>query len=437
MSKAIESKLANSNLSRRNFLKVASGTVAATSVGAGFPFIASAKNKRVVVVGGGVGGMIVAKYIAKGDSSVTVTVVEAKPDHHTCFMSNEVLGGGRDISTIKFGYGKLSDHGIKLVQDTVTMIDAEAHKVVTAGGTTLEFDRCVVSPGISLKFGAIDGYSEEAAEMMPHSWNAGKQTALLRKQLESMEDGGLVVIAPPGNPFRCPPGPYERAAQIAHHLKHHKPKSKLLILDAKDKFSKQGLFMQGYKDVYGEMIEWVAGADTGGGVKRVDTKAMTISTDFDDYKVAVGNIIPPQQAAKIAHDSDLVDDTGWCPVDLGTFESKKHKDVHIIGDASIATGMPKSGYAASTQAKACAAAVVSLLQGKEAPVTSYANACYSLISPDYGISVVAVYKLAEDRSTIEKLAGGLTPMDATAEARKREVQYAYSWFNNMTAEMFG
>ena len=352
-------------------------------------------------------------------------------------MSNEVIGGDRDISTIKFGYDKLADHGIKLVQDKATAVDAEAHKVTTADGTTLEYDRLVMSPGIALKWGAIEGYDEAASEAMPHAWVAGTQTTLLRSQLESMEDGGLVVLAPPGNPFRCPPGPYERAAQIAHYLKHNKPKSKILILDAKDKFSKQGLFMQGYKDVYGEMIEWVAGADTGGGVKKVDAKAMTVSTDFDDHKVAVANIIPPQKAAQIAHDAGLTDDSGWCPVNLGTFESKQHKDIHVIGDASIATGMPKSGYAAGTEAKVCAAAVVSMLQGKEPGTASYANACYSLIAPDYGISVVAVYKLAADGSTIEKLGGGLTPEDASAEARKREVQYAYSWFNNMTAEMFG
>jgi len=351
-------------------------------------------------------------------------------------MSNEVIGGDRDISTIKFGYDNIAGHGIKLVQDKVTEVDAEAHKVKTAGGATLEYDRLVMSPGISLNFGAIEGYSEEAAEVMPHSWIAGAQTALLRKQLVDMEDGGLVVIAPPQNPFRCPPGPYERAAQIAHHLKHNKPKSKLLILDAKDKFSKQGLFMQGYKDVYGDMIEWVAGADTGGGVKSVNTKDMTVSTDFDDHKVAVANIIPPQKAAQIAQDAGLTDDSGWCPVDLGTFESKNHEDIHVIGDASIAKGMPKSGYAAGTQAKVCAASVVSLLNGKDPGKASYANACYSLIAPDYGISVVAVYELAEDRSEIKKLGGGLTPMDATAEARAREVQYAYSWFNNMTAEMF-
>jgi sulfide dehydrogenase [flavocytochrome c] flavoprotein subunit len=423
------------NLTRRNFLKATGGAIATS--GLSIPFVVNAKNKRVVIVGGGVGGMIAAKYIAKGDSSIEVTVVEPKAHHHTCFMSNEVLGGDRDISTIKFGYDKLADHGIKLVQDKATMIDAEAHKVMTAGGTTLEYDRCVVSPGIALKFNSIEGYSKEAAEIMPHAWIAGEQTKLLRSQLESMEDGGLVVIAPPPNPFRCPPGPYERAAQFAHHLKHHKPKSKILILDAKDNFSKQGLFMQGYKEVYGEMIEWVAAADTGGGVKSVDPKAMTVSTDFDDHKVAVANIIPAQKAAKIAHDSDLVDDSGWCPVDLGTFESKKHKDIHVIGDASIANGMPKSGYSAGTQAKVCAAAIISLLQGKEAPISSYANACYSLIAPDYGISVVAVYKLADDRSEIKAVASGLTPMDASAEARKREVQYAYSWFNNMTAEMFG
>jgi len=181
----------------------------------------------------------------------------------------------------------------------------------------------------------------------------------------------------------------------------------------------------------------VPGADTGGGDKEVNIKDMTISTDFDDYKVDVANIIPPQKAAQVTHDAGLTDDSGWCPVDLGTFESKKHKDIHVIGDASIATGMPKSGYAAGTVAKVCAAAVVSLLNGKEPGTTSYANACYSLIAPDYGISVVAVYKLADDRSKIEKLGGGLTPMDASAETRKREVQYAYSWFNNMAAEMFG
>ena len=426
-----------SKFTRRKFLKATSSTFALGSVGFGFPHIAGAAKKRVVVIGGGVGGTIAAKYIAKADSSIQVTVVEAEPHHHTCFMSNEVIGGDRNISTIKFGYGKLANHGIDVVQDKAVMVDPVAHKVATAGGTTLDYDRLVMAPGIALKWGAIEGYDEAAAETMPHAWIAGPQTALLRKQLESMDDGGLVVLAPPGNPFRCPPGPYERAAQVAHYLKHHKPKSKILILDAKDKFSKQGLFMQGYKNVYGDMIEWVPGADTGGGVKAVHTKSMKVSTDFDDYKAAVVNVIPPQKAAQIAHDADVTDDSGWCPVDLGTFESKKHKDIHIIGDAGIVSGMPKSGFAAGTEAKVCAAAVVSLLHDKEPGINSYANACYSIIAPDYGISVVAVYKLAEDRSKIKKVGGGLTPADASPETLRREVQYAYSWFKNMTAEMFG
>ncbi len=426
-----------SKLTRRNFLKGTGSTFALGSVGFGFPHIAGAAKKKVVVIGAGVGGTIAAKYIAKADSSIEVTIVEAKPHHHTCFMSNEVIGGDRDISTIKFGYDKLASHGIKVVQDKAVMIDPVAHKVKTANGTTLGYDRLVMSPGIGLKWEAIEGYDEAGAEVMPHAWIAGSQTALLRKQIESMDDGGVVLLAPPGNPFRCPPGPYERAAQIAHYLKHHKPKSKILILDAKDKFSKQGLFTQGWKKVYGDMIEWVPGADTGGGVKAVDVKAMKVSTDFDDHKVSVANIIPPQKAAQIAHDADLTDDSGWCPVDLGTFESKKHKDIHIIGDAGIISGLPKSGYAASTEAKVCATAIVHHLHEKEPGINSYANACYSIIAPDYGISVVAVYKLAEDRSKINKVGGGLTPSDATPEALRREVHYAYSWFKNMTAEMFG
>lgn len=424
------------NFTRRKFLKATGSTFALGSAGFCFPHIAGAAKKRVVVIGGGVGGTIAAKYIAKGDSSIQVTIVESKPHHHTCFMSNEVIGGDRDISTIKFGYEKLADHGITVVQDKAVSIDPVAHKVTTADGTTLEYDRLVMSPGIALKWEAIEGYDEAAAEIMPHAWLAGPQTALLRKQLESMDDGGVVILAPPGNPFRCPPGPYERAAQAAHYLKHHKPKSKILILDAKDKFSKQGLFMQGYKKVYGDMIEWVPGAETGGGVISVDPKAMKLHTEFDEYKAAVANIIPPQKAAQIAQDADLTDESGWCPVDLGTFESKKHKDIYVIGDAGIITGMPKSGFAAGTEAKVCAVAVISSLQDKDPGVNSYANACYSIIAPDYGISVVGVYKLGADRSKIEQIAGGVTPDDATPEALRREVLYAYSWFNNMTAEMF-
>ena len=299
------------------------------------------------------------------------------------------------------------------------------------------YDRLVVSPGIDFKWGAVEGYDQAASEVMPHAWKAGSQTKILRKQLEEMDDGGVVIIAPPANPFRCPPGPYERTCQIAHYLKHHKPKSKILVIDAKDKFSKQGLFTQGWKARYDGMIDWLPAADTGGGVVSVNPGKMTVSTDFDEYNAAVVNLIPAQKAGKIAHTAGLTDESGWCPVDLGTFESKIHKGIYVIGDASIATGMPKSGYAANSQAKVCAAAVVAALDGHDMADPSYVNTCYSLVAPDYGISVAAVYRLAADRSKIEKVAGGLTPSDASPGALEREVHYAYSWYDNMVADMFG
>lgn len=422
-------------LNRRDFIKLSSGSLIAGATSLGIPNLALGSNKKVVVIGGGAGGAVAAKYIHQA-GGIDVTLIEANKEHYTCFMSNEVIGGGRDIKTIRHGYDNLKRHGINVVISKATGVDAESKIVTTASGDTFNYDRLVVSPGIDFKWGAIDGYDQAAAEKMPHAWKAGPQTTLLRKQLEAMDDGGLVILAPPGNPFRCPPGPYERTCQIAHYLKNHKPKSKILVLDAKDKFSKQGLFTQGWKARYDGMIDWVPAADTGGGVVSVDPDNMTVSTDFDEYKAAVVNFIPPQKAGSIAHTAGLTDESGWCPVDLGTFESKMHKGIYVIGDASIATGMPKSGYAANSQAKVCAAAVLAALNDDEMVDPSYVNTCYSLVAPDYGISVAAVYRLAADRSKIEKVAGGLTPSDASADALEREVQYAYSWYDNMVADMF-
>jgi len=423
-------------LNRRDFIKLGGGSVVAGTAGLSIPNIALGASKKVVVIGGGAGGTIAAKYIRRADSSIEVTLIEKNDDYHSCFMSNEVIGGDRKIETIRHTYDGLKKHGINVVKSKATGVDVGAKKVMTESGDTFSYDRLVVSPGISIKWGTLDGYDEAAAEIMPHAWKAGTQTALLRKQLESMDDGGLVILTPPGNPFRCPPGPYERVCQIAHYLKHNKPKSKILILDAKDKFSKQALFMQGWKARYDGMIEWVPGADTGGGVSSVDPSSMTVSTDFDDYKGDVVNVIPPQAAGKIAQVAGLTNDSGWCPVDLGTFESTIHAGIHVIGDASIAKGMPKSAYAANSQAKVCAAAIVAALNDHDMADPSYVNTCYSLIAPDYGISVAAVYRLAEDRSEISKVAGGLTPSDASADALQREVQYAYSWYDNIIADMF-
>jgi sulfide dehydrogenase [flavocytochrome c] flavoprotein subunit len=427
------------SIKRRDFLK-ATGVVTAAGL-VGVPYIASAAGKKVVIVGGGTGGATAAKYIKMADASVDVTLIEANADYHTCYMSNEVLSGDRTIDSIRFGYDGLKGHGVNVVHDTVTGIDAGAKKVTTAGGQTFDYDRCIVSPGIDFKWGAIEGYDEATAETIPHAWKAGPQTVTLRQQLEAMDDGGTVAIVAPPNPFRCPPGPYERASQIAMYLKNHKPKSKVLILDPKDKFSKQGLFTGAWKKLYGyetddSMITWVSGAACGK-ISAIDAATKTAMGEVEEFQVDVLNVIPPQKAGKIAADAGLTDDSGWCPVDLGTFESTIAPGVHVIGDASVATGMPKSGYAANSQAKVTAAAVVAMLKGEEPGTPAYVNTCYSIAGEDYAFSVAAVYQLAADKSKIVNVAGGLTPGDAPAEQFKREVLYAHSWFANITKDIFG
>ena len=427
------------SIKRRDFLKATGAVTAAGLVG--FPYLSFAAGKKVVIVGGGTGGATAAKYIKMADAGVEVTLIEPNKEYYTCYMSNEVLGGDRSIDTIHHGYDGLKKHGVNVVHDTVAGIDGSAKKVTTAGGQSFDYDRCIVAPGIDFKFDAIDGYDATVAETIPHAWKAGEQTVTLRKQLEAMDDGGTVAIVAPPNPFRCPPGPYERASQVAHYLKNNKPKSKVIILDAKDKFSKQGLFTGAWKKLYGyetdnSMITWVSGA-AGGKVAAIDAASKTAKGDVEDFKADVLNVIPPQTAGKVAIDSNLADDSGWCPVDLMTFESTLVPGVHVIGDASIATGMPKSGYAANSQGKVVAAAVVAMLKGEEPGTPSYVNTCYSIAGKDYGFSVAAVYQLAKDKSSIVSVGGGLTPGDAPAEQFKREVLYAHSWYDNIVKDIFG
>lgn len=427
-----------SNMNRRNFLTLTSGMVAVSALG--FPMLSFGAGKRVVIVGGGMGGATAAKYIKMADASIEVTLIEINPIYHTCFLSNEVLGGNRDIKSLRFGYDGLKKHGVDVIHDLVTGIDPVAKKVSIKSGQTLTYDACIVSPGVSFNWDAIDGYDAKVAESIPHAWKAGPQTTLLKNQILAMKDGGNVVIVAPPNPFRCPPGPYERASQIAWYLKHNKPKSKIFILDNKAKFSKMGLFTAGWERHYGyntdnSMIQWVSG-DGGGKVTAIDAKNRIAIAEVD-FKADVLNVIPPQKAGKIALMSDLADDKGWCPVTPKTFESTKHKDIYIIGDASSAAPLPKSGYAASSEAKVCAAALVARLNGKEDPAPSYVNTCYSIITPDDGASVAMVYALDKDGKIIKvKGAGGLTPSDATDAMRKREVAYAHSWFKNITHDTF-
>ncbi|MET0046900.1 MAG: NAD(P)/FAD-dependent oxidoreductase [Sedimenticola sp.] len=427
-------------ITRRGFIQTAGAATAAGMVGV--PYIALGASKKVVVVGGGTAGATAAKYIRMADPTVDVTLIEANKHYYTCYMSNEVLGGGRSIDSIKFGYTGLGKHGVKVVNDKVTGIDAKARMVKTAGGKSFSYDRCVVAPGIDFKWEGIEGYDAKVAESITHAWKAGPQTMTLRKQLEAMKDGGTVVIAPPPNPFRCPPGPYERASQIALYLKQHKPKSKIIMLDPKPKFSKMGLFTGAWKKFYGygtdnAMIEW-HGAQEEAGVVAVNAGANSVTTAFgDEVKGDVVNVIPAQKAGAIAFAAGLTNDKGWCPVNLGTFESTIHAGIHVIGDASVATGMPKSGYAGNSQAKVCAAAIVAMLNGQEPGTPSYVNTCYSIAAKEHGFSVAAVYRLAEDGSKITKVSGGLTPGDASPEVFKREVAYAHSWFQNITHDIFG
>ncbi|MDH3527393.1 MAG: NAD(P)/FAD-dependent oxidoreductase [Gammaproteobacteria bacterium] len=423
------------NFTRRDFIRLMGSAAVVSAIG--FPAIAAAGGKKqVVVVGGGAGGATAAKYIRRADPSIEVTLIEPNEHYYTCFFSNEVIGGDRSLDTLKFGYDGLSRHGIKVVHDTVTGIDAAGRKVITSSGHSFSYDRCIVAPGISFR-DDIEGYDMAAAEKMPHAWKAGAQTKLLRSQLEAMPDGGVVLIAAPPNPFRCPPGPYERACQMAYYLKNHKPKSKILILDKKDKFSKQGLFTQAWERHYKGMIEWVKAADTNGGVTRVDALAGTVSTEFDTHKPAVANIIPAQKAGEIAHTAGLTDESGWCPIDGKTFESTIHKGIHVIGDAAIQAPLPKSGYAANSEAKVAAAAVVDLVNGREPGEPSWVNTCYSIVAPEDGISVAMVYKLVNGKIAKVEGAGGLTPADSSPADRKREVEYAHSWFNNVTHDIFG
>jgi hypothetical protein len=271
---------------------------------------------------------------------------------------------------------------------------------------------------------------------MPHAWKAGAQTDLLRRQLEAMPDGGTVIISAPANPYRCPPGPYERASLIAYYLKTRKPKSKMLILDSKDAFSKQKLFEAGWKALYPGILERIAQSD-GGAVTAVDTATRSFKTDFDDHRADVGNVIPPQRAGKIAAAAGVADRTGWCPVDPATFESRLVPGIHVIGDAAIAGAMPKSAFAANAQAKTCAQALVALLGGAQPAEPLLMNTCYSMLAPGNAVSVAGVYHPVNGVLTDIEGAGGPSPLDATPETRAQEAGYADAWFRTITTETYG
>lgn len=407
------------------------------TAGLALPFATRAQTPgRVVVIGGGFGGASAARALRRVAPRLDVTLIEANETFTACPFSNAVIAGLRDMEAQRFGYRAIAAEGIKVVRAEATSVDSAARQVTLGDGATVAYDRLILSPGIDIAWDALPGYDEAASERMPHAWKAGAQTLLLRQQLEAMPDGGTVIISVPANPYRCPPGPYERASLIAWYLKTRKPRAKLLVLDAKDAFSKQKLFQSGWARLYPDQLQWVSLSD-GGKVTRVDPATLTFETDFGRHKADVANVIPPQRAGKIAVAAGVADKSGWCPIDPVTFESRLVPGIHVIGDAAIAGAMPKSAFAANAQAKVCALAVAGLLDGGTPEDPRLINTCYSLVAPRYGISVAGVYRPANGVLTDIEGAGGISPLEATDDFRAQEADYADAWFRTITREAFG
>jgi len=431
-----------SQFSRRDFLKALAAAYPAAVLT--IPSAHAAANARVVVVGGGFGGAAAAKYLKMMSPTLDVTLVEKNKIYTSCPLSNEVISGHGNLKDLEIGYDGLKKRGINVVFDEVTTIDPVKKTVALKGGTTLAYDAMVLSPGIDFNYAGVEGYSEALANGdLPHAYKAGPQTLVLKKQLEAMPDGGTFVITVPPGPFRCPPGPYERASQVAAYLKGHgKTKSKVLILDANDSFSKKGLFEQAWKTHYPDMIQWVPGASDGKVVK-IDAKTKTAYTGFGEHKADVLNVIPPHGAGSIAKATGLTNEKGWCSVDMLTMESVVHKGIWVVGDSCVHGDLPvyaapKSAHSAVTQAKVAAGAIIAKLNGQPAPVPYFVNTCYSIAAPDWGFSVVHVYKVEEGKLIYVKDAGGISQIDtpALAATRKLEAEYAIGWLKNIMADAF-
>ena len=411
---------------------------AVLAAGLAAPFVARAQGAaKVVVVGGGFAGATAARALAQAGHQVTM--IEGDARYVSCPFSNPVLAGLRTLDEQQFGWEKVTAAGVTLTQTRAAGVDTAARRVLL-DGSAVPYDRLVLAPGVDMRLGtdpgALPGYDQAATVPMPHAWKAGLQTVLLQEQLRAMPDGGTVIMAVPANPYRCPPGPYERASLIAWYLKTNKPRSKLLVLDAKDVFSKQKLFQAAWAALYPGILEWVSLSD-GGKVVSVDPAAMTVATDFGSHKGDVVNVIPPQRAGAIAQAAGVADRSGWCPVDPVTFESSRIAGIHVIGDAAIMGAMPKSAFAANAQAKVCAAAITALLAGRKPEEPRLINTCYSLVAPRYGISVAGVYRPKDGQLTDIEGAGGTSALDAGADVRAQEADYADVWYRTITGSVFG
>jgi len=422
------------SLDRRDFMKLA----AAGIVIAAFPGCATSsgelvrkKAQRIVVVGGGFGGATAAKYLRMwSNNKIEVVLVERSSKFVSCPMSNTVLGGGRTIDDLTRNYDSLkSKYGVIVVNGEVTAVDPQKQAVMLANGH-LSYDRLIVAPGVDFMFDQIEGLNADRSETtVPHAWKAGEQTVLLRKQLESMRDGGVFAISIPKMPYRCPPGPYERACQVAHYLKNNKPKSKVLILDANpDIVSKKGLFNAAWKELYPGMVEYRADA----AVKKIDVAGRVATTDFEDVKADVLNVIPPMKAGAVAGMAGVVGTDGrWCPVDFLSYESSLQKNVHVIGD-SVSAALPKSGHMATSQAKICAAAIIELMGGGQPDADpAIANTCYSMVSGSEAMHVANVYRFDKEKKSMVSAPGGGVS-DSRSEVEGTLANY---WLENILSDV--
>jgi NADPH-dependent 2,4-dienoyl-CoA reductase/sulfur reductase-like enzyme len=392
---------------------------------------------RVVVIGGGAGGATAAKYIAKDSAgTIDVTLIEDSETFTTCFFSNLYLGGFRELQSITHAYDQLqSAYGINKVTGWATSVDRGAKTVTMADGSTVPYDRLVLSPGIDLIWDSVPGYSEEAAETAPHAWQAGRQTEILKAKLDALADGDNIVMVAPPNPYRCPPGPYERVSMMAHVLKSKGfTQSKIFVIDPKDKFSKQGLFQAGWEKHYPGMVEWY-GPDVHGGIQSVDVAAGSVETDLDTFSGALLNIIPAQRAGVIAIDAGVADEKGFCPVDAASMRSTVDEAVFVIGDASIAGDMPKSGFSANSQAKVAAMNVRADLSDSRVFPAKYSNTCWSLIETDDGVKVGAQYEPKDGKIT--SVESFVSQADEDATVRKTTYEESLGWYSGIVADMFG
>lgn len=408
-------------------------TIAGTS--AGTTFAIAQASPKVVIIGGGPGGATVANQLKQGDPKLDVTLIEVSKIYTTCFFSNLYLGGFRSYESLRHGYEGISKLGVKVVHARATDVDQGRKLVKTEGGKTYAYDRLVVAPGIDIKYNSIEGYSRAVSEQMPHAYLPGAQTRLLKSQLDAMRDGGTVVMVAPNNPYRCPPGPYERACMIGHFLKTRKPKSKLVILDPKRAFSKQAVFMEAFDKYYKGIIELnLTNEIDDFAVVKLDAKTRTLTTKGGKaVKADVANVIPAQRAGEIAERIGL-NEGDWCPVNAENFTSTKVKEVYVLGDASIAAEMPKSAFSANSQAKVVANDILAALSKKQKFPPNFRNTCWSMVAPDDSVKIGAGY--LPKGTKLDPVAPFISKPGEDAALRKATYQESLGWYSGIIADTF-